>query len=124
MIRPKAAIQLTIIELVIGKPNTRPISTAFCGRPRSAGSESPKGPVDLVTDFEIVEATSDCAPSAHKLAIGKMSRTINSNFFNFNGSIDIHFPNELTIRGYQAQGAVAGPRPPRQVSRSSSREFV
>jgi len=32
-ISPKAAIQLTSIELVMGKPKTRPISPAFRDRP-------------------------------------------------------------------------------------------
>jgi len=37
-ISPKAAIQLTCIELVIGKPKTRPISPAFRDRPCSSGA--------------------------------------------------------------------------------------
>ena len=37
-IRPTATIQVTTIELVIGKPNGRAISTAFCDRPCSAGA--------------------------------------------------------------------------------------
>ena len=41
-IRPTATIHVTTIELVIGKPNGRPISTAFCGRPCSTGCDSAK----------------------------------------------------------------------------------
>ena len=37
-IRPKATIQVTTIELVIGKPNGRAISMALCERPCSAAS--------------------------------------------------------------------------------------
>jgi hypothetical protein len=38
--RPNATIQLTAIELVIGKPNGRPISTAFLGKPCSGSAVS------------------------------------------------------------------------------------
>src|SRR5688500_6463674 len=37
MMRPRATTQLTAMELVIGNPNTLPISTALAERPCSSG---------------------------------------------------------------------------------------
>jgi hypothetical protein len=59
MIRPSAAIQLTSIEFVIGKPNTRPISTAFGDS--SFSSSSAFFTVLLFTVAVDANGLSDCA---------------------------------------------------------------
>src|SRR5262249_42349130 len=61
IIRPNATIQLTSIEFVIGKPNTRSISTAFCGRLFSVSSAFLTVVPWLPIAADVVEGPSDCA---------------------------------------------------------------
>ena len=64
--RPKATIQLTTMELVMGKPNGRAISTALADRPCSSELD---GSVAGLTSWVVfanvsVEATRDVEPIA------------------------------------------------------------
>ena len=85
-IRPNATIQLTIIELVIGKPKRRVISTALCVRPCSscsgaAGDKPPgSGTLWLATALaDVTEATSAGARAANvKSALRPTNETKNT----------------------------------------------
>src|SRR5262245_26523922 len=65
MIRLRATTQLTTIELLIGKPNRRPISTAFCDGPCSTCPGIAVGPPGSATLAGVVETPSDLAPAAN-----------------------------------------------------------
>src|SRR6266576_5142492 len=73
MIRPRATIQLTTIELVIGNPKTWPISTAFCDKPCSSG-------VEIAGDGTWLEALIAGAACAFESSanVGDALRTINT----------------------------------------------
>src|SRR6516164_7313335 len=72
MIKPRATIQLTIMELVIGKPKTRVISTAFCDRVCSSRSGVAAGwgacselPCAATALAGVAEARAGGAPAAN-----------------------------------------------------------
>ena len=56
MMSPIVTIQVTIIELVTGKPNGRAISTALCERPCSPAAESVVDAVSAVTKIREISA--------------------------------------------------------------------
>ena len=83
MINPAATIQLTTIELVIGKPKGRAISTAFLDRPCSSGSAIAAGKLPCsafpwpATSFADVAATANetnAAPS--RMAVSTQAMTL------------------------------------------------
>src|SRR6267143_2210964 len=74
MIKAKATIQLTTMELVIGKLKGRASSTAFAERPCSSWGATVSGPA---CGADIAEATCDFASTAQlKLALRQVNPAI------------------------------------------------
>src|SRR5262249_52836628 len=76
--RPMATIQLTIIELVMGKPRGLAISTAFCAGPVSDNS----GAVDLACIEEVVTATGPALRLQMQFVLKHANATASSHHIN------------------------------------------